>query len=275
MIKKDRVAGVVVAYNIEKETLSRNIDTYIDYVDRIFIIDNSDKNMKLNKLAEDKIKYLSMNGNRGIAKALNRGVALAIDDGYDYVLTMDQDSQFENNLIDEYAKNESDDVIIYSPNYIIERKRTKKYIVDVNELYWTMTSGNLLNLELYKEVGEFKEDFFIDVVDYEYCLRARRGGFRILQCNKARLIHNPGVQKIKKILWLNYKYGYMSPERLYYQIRNLSWVIREYGSIKARKIIIVKLSKIILLFDNKRIFLKMFKKGRKDYKNGKFGKISA
>lgn len=270
-----KIAGIVVTYNIDKEKLIKNINSYINYIDLLIIVDNSDIDTQLKDIYVNnaKIKYISMEGNEGIAKALNCGIEYAINQSFKYVLTMDQDSSLRNNLIEEYMKWLRNDVIIYSPNYIIERKKTKKYKAETNELYWTMTSGNLLNLELYKKVGKFREDFFIDAVDYEYCLRARKRGYKILQCNKAELIHNPGIQKIKKILFFDYKYGYMSPTRMYYQIRNLKSVSEEYKSYRAKIIMIIKFLKIILLFDNKEEFIKMYKKGKKDCINGKFGKL--
>ena len=274
MIEKNNIAAVVVSYNIEKDELLNNINSYINYVDIVIVVDNSDINTELYKIQENsKIKYINLGENKGIAKGLNDGINYAIKNKYKYVLTMDQDSKFSNNLIKEYAKNEADDIIIYSPNYLIERKRKKTYRKDTTELTWTMTSGNLLNLNLYKLVGSFREDFFIDGVDYEYCLRAKKYGYKILQCNKAILIHNPGITKKKNILGLEYKYGYMSPTRLYYQVRNLSVIAKEYKSLKAIMIINIKFIKILLLFDNKAQYLRMFKMGIKDFKKDRLGKF--
>lgn len=272
--KMKSIAAIVVAYNIEKNILLENINSYYNYVDKIVIIDNSDRKNNLQECeSEEKITYICLGGNFGIAKALNKGIEYAIDNDFNYVLTMDQDSKFNNNIIDEYRKFEKDNVIIYSPNYYIERKKNKKYKENTKELYWTMTSGNILNLELYKKVGPFREDFFIDGVDYEYCLRARKLGYKILQCNNAILFHNPGVTKIKKILSIEYKYGYMSPTRMYYQVRNLSYIAKEYKSLKAYGIIWIKFLKILLLFDNKKEFFISFNKGIKDFKNNKFGGV--
>ena len=221
-MNKKEILAIVVGYNVEPENMKQNIQTYIQYVDKVLIVDNSTKNMNLSTLEDDNIKYITLNGNFGIAKALNVGIKYAKENQYKYVLTMDQDSKFNNNLIDEYSKNENEKIIIYSPNYIIERKLIKKKKQDIEYVYWTMTSGNLLNIQLYEQVGPFLEKLFIDAVDYEFCLRARKKGYKILQCNKAILLHNPGITKIKKIGKFEYKYGYMSPLRLYYQIRNLS-----------------------------------------------------
>lgn len=270
---KKHVAAIVVTYNIEYAKLIENINSYKDYVDAIIIIDNSDKSNDLFKLKKiNNFYYKSLNGNYGIAKALNEGIKVAIKQRYDFALTMDQDSKFQNNLIDIYKKYIKEDIIIYSPNYLIERKRKKIYKKETQFMYWTMTSGNLLNLELFQIVGRFREDFFIDCVDYEYCLRARKKGYKILQCNNAKLIHNPGITKLKKIGFLNYKYGYMSPQRLYYQVRNLFFVTKKYYSIKAILIIAIKWLKIILLFNDKKQYLKAFNIGIKDYLKNNFGK---
>ena len=274
-MKKEEILAIVIAYNIEEKIILQNINSYKNYVDKVIIVDNSDKENKLNELSDEKIVYLKLNDNLGIAKALNEGIYYAIKHNYKFVLTMDQDSKFNNNLIEEYSKNYGKDIIIYSPNYIIERKHNKEYKVDSQYLYWTMTSGNLINLELFQKVGMFREEFFIDGVDYEYCLRARKNGYKILQCNKATLLHNPGITKIKKIIFWNYKYGYMSPTRMYYQIRNLKYISKEYKSFRAELIIIIKFLKIVLLFDNKKEFFTMFKKGIKDCKENKFGKIES
>ena len=273
-MKENEVIAIVIAYNIKKNLLLENIFSYINFVDKVLVVDNSDKPTDLSNINKtNKIEYISLNGNFGIAKALNVGLEYAFKYKYKYALTMDQDSRFSNNLIEEYRKNQQANVAIYSPFYLIDRKRKKNNKKDVQYLYWTMTSGNLLNLEYVKEIGKFKEDFFIDAVDYEFCLRARKKGYKILQCNKAILIHNPGITKTKKILFWNYKYGYMSTDRLYYQIRNLSYIAKKYNSYRARIVIFIKLLKIILLFDDKKSFLSAFKAGINDYKNNNYGKI--
>lgn len=271
-INNKNTIAIVVTYNIKQNEIEKNIKTYQNFVDKVIVIDNSDSDEFKLKFDNSKIVYIKLKENYGIAKALNNGMEYAIDNKYEYALTMDQDSYFNNNLIGEYNKCYNEGVIIYSPNYIIARKKNKKHTKNSEYLYWTMTSGNVVCLKYFNDVGKFREDFFIDGVDYEYCLRARKKGYKILQCNNAKLIHNPGITKIKNILGYKYKYGYMSPTRLYYQVRNLKEIAKEYNSNRARFIILIKYLKIILLFDNKKEFLNKFHEGIKDCKNGKFGK---
>lgn len=43
-----------------------------------------------------------------------------------------------------------------------------------------MQSANLVNVEVYKKLGKYREEYFIDCVDYEYCLRARENQYSII-----------------------------------------------------------------------------------------------
>lgn len=266
------VLGIVVLYNPSLVVVD-NIKSYSKYCKEIVAIDNSDAVDKktINKIKEiSNLKYISLNGNYGIAKALNIGCEYGINNKYKWVLTMDQDSYFSDNIIDTMfkdIKNNSKTAII-SPNYFFDRKRNKVYNGYKNKNY-TMQSGNLLNLDIYKKVGTFKENFFIDGVDYEYCLRLNKKGYEILECGEAVLYHSPAITK--KILF--FKYGYCNPIRIYYQTRNLLWISRKYNSIEMKLILLYKWLKILLFFDNKKEYFKMYKKGIKDCNDNNFGKI--
>ena len=125
-MKENEVIAIVIAYNIKKNLLSENIFSYINFVDKVLVVDNSDKPTDLSNINKtNKIEYISLNGNFGIAKALNVGLEYAFKYKYKYALTMDQDSKFSNNLIEEYRKNQQANVAIYSPFYLIDRKRKK------------------------------------------------------------------------------------------------------------------------------------------------------
>jgi rhamnosyltransferase len=48
------------------------------------------------------------------------------------------------------------------------------------ETVTTITSGSLVSLTVFQLLGGLRDDFFIDCVDHEYCLRARAHGFRVM-----------------------------------------------------------------------------------------------
>ena len=94
-----KLAATVILYNPEDE-IYINIESYINYVDILYIIDNSthhNNNLvkRLNKNFTN-IKYINNNANLGIATALNIGCKEALDEKFNWILTMDQDSKFLN-----------------------------------------------------------------------------------------------------------------------------------------------------------------------------------
>ena len=85
MKKKElKIAGIVTLYNPTDEDLA-NINTYIDDIDVLYIIDNTEgKDNKKRIPKNKKIKYKFKNENLGVATALNLGAKYAIKDGYNY-----------------------------------------------------------------------------------------------------------------------------------------------------------------------------------------------
>jgi glycosyltransferase involved in cell wall biosynthesis len=99
MLKKQKVAVVVPAYNEEK-LISRVIQTMPHYVDSIFIVDDasSDKTEAVVKKwmkipAGRRVKLLSMDKNSGVGAAIGRGYQEAIKSGNDVVAVMAGDAQ--------------------------------------------------------------------------------------------------------------------------------------------------------------------------------------
>lgn len=276
-----KFAGVVVVYNPDKSVID-NIKTYIGELEKLYIVDNTEKNNSdfKNELSADLksycYEYILLGKNMGLGRALNIGIKKAEKEQYSWILTMDQDSNFQNNIMLLYKnyieKNDIAKIALLSPQYSTERNKIK-INSEVEEMYWTMQSASLFNIDIIKEIGYFREDFFIDCIDYEYCLRAREHGYKILRCNEAILNHTPAETKKIKIFGHFLKYGYAPPLRIYYQVRNAMFMYSEYKNIKSINIILIKLLKIILLFDNKKKYFHYFFKAISDYKNGKLGKL--
>ena len=100
--------GVVVAYNPQREEICKNIDTYINELDVLYVVDNSSKNNGDIFNGYNKVKYIPNYDNLGISAALNIGAKEAINNKYKWILTMDQDSHFEKDAISkmkEYINN--------------------------------------------------------------------------------------------------------------------------------------------------------------------------
>ena len=164
-----KLAGVVVLYNPDQKVIN-NINSYIDELDTLYLVDNSSTDNST-LFTHEKVEYIPLQKNTGIAHALNVGARKAIDHNFHYLLTMDQDSMFEKNALKNMksiidADEEKDQVGIYSPFHktaisepVPEELFTSPLVV--------MTSGNIINLDIYKCVEGFKEWMFIDCVDFE------------------------------------------------------------------------------------------------------------
>lgn len=274
-----KVAGVVVWYN-PSEDIKNNIFNYIDDIDKLYIIDNSE--FETNYPKNKKIGYIANKENLGIAKALNIGIQKALSDGYNWLLTMDQDSKFQKDdlkkMIQYIENNDMKKIGIVSPWHKtkMHKEKTKDkidYPLDV------MTSGNLLNLKITKKIGEFKEEYFIDGVDMEYCLRLNKMGYKVLRLNDIELEHNLGdifYREFlnKEMLCLNHNYL-----RVYYKVRNYRYIKKEYGDLYpefCNRIVKIKSLIWCITFYEKDKFKKLRSVylGIKDFKKGISGKYN-
>ncbi|MBQ5558502.1 MAG: glycosyltransferase family 2 protein [Lachnospiraceae bacterium] len=283
-----RYAGVVVLYQPDDEVVS-HVKTYINAIECLYVIDNSTNYNEyvIEKLNEiPKCKYVSLDGNKGLAVALNIGCNMAKEDGFDYILTMDQDSIFEEHAVEkmiQVVENSKEHLTIVAPNVTSvypdekgEMKQSYTLIPRTEEKVetWVMTSGSLMNLDDYLEVGGFDEQFFIAHIDVDLGIKMHRQGMKILMYGDAMIYQRFGNSKPKKILWKTVHPWYENSLRTYYLFRNQAYMIKKYGK-ECKSLIHVSLVNHIvkiLLFEDKKIEkLKMAYKGNKDGKNGKMG----
>ena len=91
-----------------------------------------------------------------------------------------------------------------------------------------ITSGSLLALAVFRRVGRMREDFFIDAVDFEYCLRLRRYGYKVIETLLPTLIHPIGVPTVQRVFGRLIVTTNHSPLRRYYIVRNRLLLARAY-----------------------------------------------
>ncbi|MEO5643507.1 MAG: glycosyltransferase family 2 protein [Bacteroidia bacterium] len=276
------IAAVVVLYN-PMEDVYDNIISYREQVQCLYVVDNSTiYNVTLiHKLkALQNVNYVDNLGNQGIAQALNIGAASAIKSGFDYLLTMDQDTVLQPGFVSKLLKavslHELKYIGIIAPRYFTAGTSDLPITEDV---MITMTSGNLLNLEAYKVVGPFMEKLFIDHVDHEYCLRLKTRGYRVVQCNGIVIPHRPG-NVITINFWIKeIEFSSHSPQRTYYYYRNGLYVASLYKDSFPefkrlfKKLMTKEICKIPLE-DRKLERIAMLKRAIKDFRSASFGKLA-
>nr|WP_246525586.1 glycosyltransferase family 2 protein [Geomobilimonas luticola] len=278
-----RIAAVVVLYHPGPEVVA-NIRTWAGQVEAIFAVDNTegDVSAAVSAIAAlDKVVLVRNGENEGIARALNIGAEMALAEGCDFLLTMDQDSSAAPDMVEKmlFCLDGQDPakVGIVSPFHVTRAEPAPKGSChSCREVLTVMTSGNLLNLSVYKAVGPFMDELFIDFVDHEYCLRLREKGYKTIQSNRALLEHNVGdIHKYWIFIATNH-----SPLRRYYKTRNRFYVVDRYKSVAPRFYYenFVRFAKeviVIAFFEHKKIEkFKMIVAGYCDYKKGVLGKFA-
>ncbi len=281
-----RIAAVVVLYKPELDMLD-NLNTYIDQVEKVYAIDNSEQvnTSFVNKiLTVYKVEYISNETNLGIATALNIGARKAIEEKFDYLLTMDQDSEASPSMVTNLLKCFSQDpkAAIVSPivQHRVGRKENflaKNYC---NQTLSVWTSGNLIDLKIFQLTGGYKEDFFIDYVDHDFCLRLNYLGYKIFLCYQTAIKHNLGKIKEVDLLFRKVYPTNHSPLRLYYRTRNRFYLKKIYKHIipdffkQDDKEFWKTFLKAILFEKGKLKKIQYFILGFIDYKKNKLGKFN-
>lgn len=236
---KYRIAGCVILYFPDEEVID-NIESYINKVDRLYVVDNGGGEFVFQSLKNqhDNVTLVNYVENEGIAKPLNDVLHLA-HGKYDFLLTMDQDSKFSN-TVDAYFESlnhfEWKNTLGIGPYLRLKNvsKEETKQKQKWKKVYSVITSGNIINVKNAVFIGGFLEKLFIDEVDNEFCFRGYRKGYYTYQSTgEIYLDHNLGNQK--KVRFIREFHPTMHNYiRTYYIFRNKTYVIKKYHNLNFR-----------------------------------------
>jgi rhamnosyltransferase len=228
MNSKD-VLAVVVSYNGLQKT-RQTVEALRRQVGHVHIVDNGSDAESLGVLDslehEPAVTVERLGENRGIGYALNRGVQRARQMGCSWLLTMDQDSVVDGSLIEAYrAAVEEDPARVCLAPRITTSSRRKD--AGGGEISYAITSGNLVRVSLFDQIGLYDEGFFVDCIDFDFCLRLRRASYAIHRVPAALMQHQLGdtvdlPQAVRKY------YARHSPVRRYYMYRNFMYMTERY-----------------------------------------------
>jgi rhamnosyltransferase len=230
----NRCLAVVVVYHPNWEDLCRNILSYPRGVEKIVVVANSPMDVAQQSfLKENGIHLIQNPDNKGVATALNQAAALSLHEGFDWLLTMDQDSRFGPTKAS--ALQQATHLAPPQTAAIgVESLRTPEPVPRFVPVSFLLQSGTLFHLPTWKALGGFTESLFIDAVDHEYCLRAKKAGYRVFEYPSIQLIHQLGqTLKLPKWLFIFHSHpkagiSYHSPARERFIFRNNAWLIRQY-----------------------------------------------
>jgi rhamnosyltransferase len=286
--------AVIVSYHPD-EGFAERVARIAPQVGRVIVVDNASPESILARLraleTEKRIELIALPENVGIAGALNRGLERAVESGFTWALTLDDDSTVFENLVegliavfDEYPHR--DTLAILGANYEEEAtgetgtQPRRKVVGSALEVDQVITSGCLQSLAVYRDIGPYREDLFMYFVDNEYCGRARVAGYRVVLSLTPLMRHRTGNQARHHLGPFTVTTANYAAWRYYYVVRNGIAVSRDYltsdpkGSAR-RLYNIAKRSAAALVFEEDRPRkLTCMLRGAKDGVLGKMGKVT-
>ena len=247
--KAYKVAAYMTAYQ-EIEAVDRcigAIERQSYPIKEIFIVDNSSNDLELQH------KYTNVTVDRhpenvGVAGGLNIAIRWAIEKGYDFLWLFDQDSEPGVDVLEKLllkyqelsSRGEKLGIITPQiidintqqefPGYVFSEYQLvpKPGYYELKDFYdcdAVITSGSLVNISAAKCVELPKSEYFLDAVDYSYCMNFRKEGYKIIVVKDAMMKHRIG--KYSKVKVRKRKGDgeevttfICSPSRYYYACRN-------------------------------------------------------
>jgi rhamnosyltransferase len=294
------ICGIIVTYNPELTFFKKQIEILSQQIDTLIIIDNaSELQSKLKELAyisDRSIIFEPLEDNFGLSFAQNRGIDKAYDLNASHVVLFDQDSLIDDGFIDGLLEAEAVMLaagkkvgavgpLFYDPgNKVIypatvytgpflKRVSMSKNNTEI-EATFIISSGSLIRLDIMKAIGPMNEELFIDYIDVEWSLRAKKLGYCVYMTSRAKMAHTIGENRSNifgRTILVH------SPLRRYYLIRNSFYMLRQdYIPIgyKLRELVfnLVRVLVGFILIKERSKFAYYIVLGIKDGIMGNFGK---
>ena len=203
-----KIASVIVAYNNyhDVDILMQKL-RQIDYGNHVIVIVDNTDDESLTYPGYDDVVYKKTGKNLGSASGFAMGMQLAHDCGADWIWLHDQDGYPCDGCIEKLLQVKSDsNMVILAPVIMDESNeevvgfRCQNNIwmastgvnvqVEVEDVDCLGTAGILINRAVVDKIGTYDNDhFFVGWEDFEYSLRAKKYGVRLLVVKDAQYYH--------------------------------------------------------------------------------------
>jgi rhamnosyltransferase len=236
------VCAVIVTYN-PPASLHKSIERLREQIINIIVVDNGSGPSSASILEHAErafsVRLIRNEKNLGIAVALNLGIKHAIAKGFTWIATFDQDSlitsQFFTHLFSAYHNcpfNEKVPLIAPLLCYTeadSTRRPDKTNRGEFSVIRTAMTSGSVIKADVFAKEGFYDESFFMDYVDYDFCLRLWKRGWKLIRANEACLLHRLGTPQVHRVLGLTLTTKSHNPWRRYFIMRNRIILFKRYA----------------------------------------------
>jgi GT2 family glycosyltransferase len=275
------IASVTVSRN-GRAVLTEHLELLMGQsrpLSEIIVVDNASTDGTMQVLNErfPAVKVIRLAKNEGVSGGYSAGLDYALGRNYDWIWMFDQDSKPLNNTVanllaayNSFPDREKLGLIAPLPINAATGEPYPLFLWREGQVAllpvpggntltlvdMVISSGSLIRSEAVRKAGLPRNDFFIDFVDYEHCLRLRRSGFLIAVVNQCVMQHTIGQPRTVKFLgkpmsWITHR-----PWRDYYKVRNRAFVVwHQLPSLRAKVFVIRQLLRQMfgsLLYDSEK-----------------------
>ncbi len=262
---KYKMLGVVTLYNPNVSEAAENIMRYAPWLDMLIIWDNSplEHNVKqqilpLLESIATKILWHGTGENLCIAPAINFAWHYAQENVFEFLLIMDQDSQWDNFAA---YRRKVEELWIVNKQLVfcpyVTMPKTTQAAEDITYPRTFINSGTIFPTTILTAVGGADEAFPLDALDHELSIRIQKAGYRIACLNRFVLQHHlgsPSRSKWLPVTTLNYNsfrtYSILRGYILLFR-KHWSWFTLKEKYIILRGILFARLLKIIFIEEDK------------------------
>ena len=251
-----KYAAVIVTYSPSFDDITDLVSNLISCGIVVVVFDNTpipalatELRYHLDSHFGESVNILNANGNKGLSIAFNESVTFLreIHDDLDGIFIFDQDSKITSDLLlqlitsYQHLKNIGVDVGVIGGmpidpdnkpyHYRTSKPQLKTYTskLDVENIIpveFVISSFSLVPISTFDKIGLFEKDYFIDLIDNEFCFRCIQNGLGVFMIRNAKFNHVVGSARISIFGRL---IAVSSPFRNYYQFRNPILVAKKYG----------------------------------------------
>ena len=254
-----RVFVALINWNAWDLTLEclKSLDQSSYPIEKIIVFDNgsTDGSVAHIETAYPTVQVMRSDTNLGFTGGSNRAIRQALADGAEAVWVLNNDTEVSADCLGHMvAALESDDQVAAVGNTIFyhdrrdriwyagawinhatlqARHRNQGKLGDVaprtlTEVDFITGCSMLIRRDALERVGLFDDEFFAYAEDFDWCLRARRLGYKLLLAPQAHIWHRVSASVRRNTLG-NHP-GFASPRAYYLASRNMLWIIRKHAS---------------------------------------------
>jgi rhamnosyltransferase len=189
-MKRAITIGTTVYHS--SETLLLRLKSAIDLGFSLYIFDNSPDESAVREFCKDNqnCNYFTCGKNVGLGFGISTICAQAYYDANPALIFFDQDTMFDEstlNFVESFYTHSSDlsqnySAIIFNDKCLLEEPLNDPF--KIKDVMMAISSGSLFFLDNLKKLNWHNENYFVDCVDYEFCLNSSNNHYKIGECSK-------------------------------------------------------------------------------------------